>query len=469
MLTWVSESPSSRESLYKAAHTKRKLRIGNKMPDISFGSIVNNYTGKTRISDFKGKLVILDFWNTMCTNCMEGFAEMEKLQKRFDNQIQIFIVNPWQTQSQIEEAFKMSYMRGFKLPNLPSVVDAKKLGDLFPARAIPHHVWIDGKGIIRIIGSNLNTYEEKIEDLLAGKQIFAMNDDNVTPFFDKKKPYFKPIIAPAKHFLQDGSFFTSFNNDYAATSNGVIEDRFDSAAGTIRTTLINVDVLDLYETVFEDIFSKSISKTIYSTHWFDSRDLDYFVLMVNDTSRYTSKYFRLLTDKNYCKSKFCYEQVCNAKLSKEKRREYMLKDLDRFFGDLYGTKVTLEKRKISCYLLIRITDQNIPNQNTEWGIQKISKNGKQVNQFNHSTLATAIWETIGRSPFFTSLRNDIANQPLFILDGTDIRERVDIELPVSSDIKQLEDIRSALKCYGLDIIKTEVERNVLIIREKENK
>ena len=92
-----------------------------------------------------------------------------------------------------------------------------------------------------------------------------------------------------------------------------------------------------------------------------------------------------------------------------------------------------------------------------------------MNQFNHSTLATAIWETIGRSPFFTSLRNDIANQPLFILDGTDIRERVDIELPVSSDIKQLEDIRSALKCYGLDIIKTEVERNVLIIREKENK
>lgn len=40
------------------------------MPDISLGEVHNNYTGNTKFSEFKGKLVILDFWNTMCHSCM---------------------------------------------------------------------------------------------------------------------------------------------------------------------------------------------------------------------------------------------------------------------------------------------------------------------------------------------------------------------------------------------------------------
>src|SRR5688572_7574854 len=59
------------------------LQVGNKMPDIPLGVVINNKTGKTRFSEFKGKLLILDFWDTYCSSCIEGFPKMVQLQKEF--------------------------------------------------------------------------------------------------------------------------------------------------------------------------------------------------------------------------------------------------------------------------------------------------------------------------------------------------------------------------------------------------
>ncbi|HYK22317.1 MAG TPA: TlpA disulfide reductase family protein, partial [Pyrinomonadaceae bacterium] len=51
-----------------------------KAPDLSFRDI----NGKTiRLSDFKGRVVLLNFWATWCVPCRAEIPDLVKLQRRY--------------------------------------------------------------------------------------------------------------------------------------------------------------------------------------------------------------------------------------------------------------------------------------------------------------------------------------------------------------------------------------------------
>jgi thiol-disulfide isomerase/thioredoxin len=60
------------------------LKIGDKVPEITISNILNykDSTGKpstsAKISEFKGKLLILDFWATWCTPCIKYLPELQR-------------------------------------------------------------------------------------------------------------------------------------------------------------------------------------------------------------------------------------------------------------------------------------------------------------------------------------------------------------------------------------------------------
>src|SRR5258705_5959636 len=59
-----------------------ELTIGDKVPDIVFENVLNYKNKKAKLSDFKGKLVILDIWSVGCISCIESFPKLEALQKQ---------------------------------------------------------------------------------------------------------------------------------------------------------------------------------------------------------------------------------------------------------------------------------------------------------------------------------------------------------------------------------------------------
>ena len=105
------------------------------------------------LKDFKGSLILLNFWATWCAPCKEEMPSLDKLQKNKDlENLKIFPVNVGQ--DSIENA--SIFFEDLKIENLeiffdPPITLAKKFG----LRDIPTSILFNKEGLefARIIGS----------------------------------------------------------------------------------------------------------------------------------------------------------------------------------------------------------------------------------------------------------------------------------------------------------------------------
>lgn len=54
----------------------QEIKIGQKCPEVFLKNIINYDRNEIRLSDFRGKLVILDFWSTSCSACIQAFSKI---------------------------------------------------------------------------------------------------------------------------------------------------------------------------------------------------------------------------------------------------------------------------------------------------------------------------------------------------------------------------------------------------------
>ncbi len=151
----------------------KPLKVGDKMPDLTLSNIINYGKKSVKISDFKGRLLILDFWATWCHYCIEAFPENDSLQKKFNKDVQFMLVNTQNTgddEKKVADFYKkrLTADKGFILP---SVYMDTVLTDLFPRVTIPHYVWVDKSGVIVGITDSRPVTLMNIEAIVAGKEI----------------------------------------------------------------------------------------------------------------------------------------------------------------------------------------------------------------------------------------------------------------------------------------------------------
>ena len=113
----------------------------------------NNFNKIIRLNDYRGKLVILNFWATWCAPCREEMLYLDKLQSinKLEN-LKIFPINVGK--EKIEKAEK--FFLELKIKNLDIYFDdTVKLANLFSLRGIPTSVIINKKGeeFARIMGA----------------------------------------------------------------------------------------------------------------------------------------------------------------------------------------------------------------------------------------------------------------------------------------------------------------------------
>ena len=121
-----------------------------KYDELTFLDVENN---RVNLNDFKGNLIILNFWATWCAPCREEMPSLDKLQENKNlNNLQIFPINVGQ--DDLEKSLK--FFKNLDIKNLKIYFDtpitlAKKL----QLRGIPTSILINTNGFefARIIGS----------------------------------------------------------------------------------------------------------------------------------------------------------------------------------------------------------------------------------------------------------------------------------------------------------------------------
>ena len=112
------------------------------------------------LDDFKGKLIILNFWATWCAPCKEEMPSLDELQSNTKlNNLKIFPINIGQEERSKSEWF----FKELNIKNLDIYIDAPiTLAKKFSLRGVPTTIIFnkEGKEFARIIGS-INFNDEK--------------------------------------------------------------------------------------------------------------------------------------------------------------------------------------------------------------------------------------------------------------------------------------------------------------------
>ena len=129
----------SNMGVLKIPHLSRPVEI--QLKDV-FGNTVS-------LSDFRGKVVFLNFWATWCPACVIEMPAMEKLHRRFkDRDFVMVAINLQETTAQIK-----SFFDKYKLSFIALLDSSGEVGSWFGVEALPMTFILDKQG--RIIGSAL--------------------------------------------------------------------------------------------------------------------------------------------------------------------------------------------------------------------------------------------------------------------------------------------------------------------------
>ncbi len=95
------------------------------------------------IKQTKGKIIILEFWETWCSPCIEGMGHLKALYEKFPNSLKIICISSDKFDTTVDFIAKNDFPFDF-------IFDRKKsLSKVFPHTGIPHTILIDKNGKIQ--------------------------------------------------------------------------------------------------------------------------------------------------------------------------------------------------------------------------------------------------------------------------------------------------------------------------------
>jgi thiol-disulfide isomerase/thioredoxin len=307
------------------------VQVGQALPDITITNLINYPTKTAKLSDFKGKLLILDFWSTSCGTSVAGLPVLDSIDRMFAGKVQVLLISS-DNEEKVRSVF--SGKRAIKNSRLPTVVGDSVLRKIFPHVLVPHVVLIDKDGIVIAITGASELTAVKVDKLLQGAAThFALKKDVLD-----YEPL-KPLLVNGNGGANSNFLYRSIITAYLPGIRTETAIQRNKDQQTIRIKATNCTLLSIYGLAFPEL-----------NRWPKNR----LKLEADDKSRYT--YPDTITDLQAYRLKnlYCYDLQMPLAAEASLRKKVQ-QDLDMFFGLRTG----IEQHESDVWLLVRTTGKDL--------------------------------------------------------------------------------------------------------------
>ncbi|HEV3224162.1 MAG TPA: TlpA disulfide reductase family protein [Puia sp.] len=414
------------------AYSYQVPEIGKPCPDFKFNNLINSNQKQISLKDFKGKWLMIDFWESQCTLCIQRFPKMNRLQQIFKNDLTVLMVgyNEMQYNRNIRKFY--SKLQDKMHLQLLAAFDSV-LFKRWQVPSFPNIIIVNPAGLVYAITEGLDMDSAKIRDLLDGKNP-GFTSNLYTWEFDRKKPMFinnnggpdtgycyRSMLAPYRIEEQYAGNVTDFHSYYERNKAG-----FQVLGSTLSELYHYAYIGKVTWGLFKDSLFGKVSPNLE--------------LHIKDSSLFQPD---AITGKNYFNySLFVPPGKANP--------VYLMQVMQRELKNCFGYEVTIEERDVPYWSLVLRKD-TLVSLRSIGSIKKDSSSAVEIQIKNGSLeevlLMIACYQN-GETAF---------------IDDTGIDYPVDIQL--NALLKDLSDVQQAFRKIGLDLIKSKKQMKVIVIRD----
>ena len=225
-----------------------QVKTGDVVSDIKF-ELLNAPVKNTTLSKLKGKIVLIEFWATWCSPCVEAMSHLLQLQAKYPVELQIITVTD-------EKEARIRQFLASRPSSLWFAIDTEALiTGVFPHRVIPHTVVISPEGKLIANTTPELVSASVIDSLLQQKEVhLAEKKESLLTSPDIIKNYFFADDKIKSRFIMQaemkgaGSFSTTYQQD------SIFKGR--------RLTCLNFTLTSLYRMAYHNFdYGRTIDKT----------------------------------------------------------------------------------------------------------------------------------------------------------------------------------------------------------------
>lgn len=204
----------------------------------------------------RGKVVVLEFWNTQCAPCVAAIPHMNTLVEQFTSRSVVFLSISDDNPDHAKGFLKRKPMRGWVALDGPLTATRSA----YDVRGIPHLLLVDQNGVIAGITHPQKLKAEHIEEVLAGKPS-SLPPQKVMEE-DEQSEQTIPVAVPQQKILElsihgplpppDGAFnmiqWVTPGSEFKAEK-AYLADTIAEFFGVQRTDVLSKDLLpkDIYD------------------------------------------------------------------------------------------------------------------------------------------------------------------------------------------------------------------------------